>query len=111
MGEGKSSSKTGRSSRANPTLVSVAVLAALRRPLTYSVPDSMDVRIGQRVLVLGSMLELGKRSEALHRQVLADALARDVDVVLATGAFAEVAEGRREGIPPFLQKIRRLLVG
>ncbi len=31
--------------------MSVAVLAALRRSLTYSVPDSMDVRIGQRVLV------------------------------------------------------------
>jgi primosomal protein N' (replication factor Y) (superfamily II helicase) len=36
-------------------LVNVAVLAALQRPLTYSVPDGLDVRIGQRVLVpLGS---------------------------------------------------------
>lgn len=51
MGETRSRSKAGRSSRSRPTLVSVAVLAALRRPLTYSVPDSMDVRIGQRVLV------------------------------------------------------------
>ncbi|HET7214045.1 MAG TPA: primosomal protein N' [Terriglobia bacterium] len=50
MGETKSSSRGGRS-RARPTLVSVAVLSALRRALTYSVPDSMDVRIGQRVLV------------------------------------------------------------
>ena len=32
-------------------LVSVAVLAALREPLTYSVPDTLDVRVGQRVLV------------------------------------------------------------
>lgn len=51
MGEIKSTSKSGRGSRAWPTLVSVAVLAALQRALTYSVPDSMDVRIGQRVLV------------------------------------------------------------
>ena len=51
MGETKSSSKTGRSNRPRPTLVSVAVLAALQRPLTYSVPESMEVRIGQRVLV------------------------------------------------------------
>lgn len=36
-------------------LIKVAVFAAIRRPLTYSVPDSLDVRIGQRVLVpLGS---------------------------------------------------------
>lgn len=51
MDESKSSSKAGRSSRARPTLVSVAVLAALQRALTYSVPDGLDVRIGQRVLV------------------------------------------------------------
>jgi len=51
MGDSKSSTKAGRSSRTRPTLVDVAVLAALPRPLTYSVPDSMDVRIGQRVLV------------------------------------------------------------
>ncbi len=51
MGDSKSSSKTGRSSRPRPTLVSVAVLAALHRTLTYSVPDGLDVRIGQRVLV------------------------------------------------------------
>ncbi|HKT10687.1 MAG TPA: primosomal protein N' [Terriglobia bacterium] len=50
MGETKSSSKGGRS-RARQTLVSVVVLSALRRALTYAVPDSMDVRIGQRVLV------------------------------------------------------------
>ncbi|HUX09266.1 MAG TPA: primosomal protein N', partial [Terriglobia bacterium] len=36
-------------------MVQVAVLAALRHPLTYSVPESLDVRVGQRVLVpLGS---------------------------------------------------------
>jgi primosomal protein N' (replication factor Y) len=50
MGESKSSPKASRS-RPRPTLVSVAVLAALQRTLTYSVPDGMDVRVGQRVLV------------------------------------------------------------
>ena len=51
MSGSKSSSKSGRSSHASSTLVNVAVLAALQRQLTYSVPESMDVRIGQRVLV------------------------------------------------------------
>lgn len=56
----QNSSKAGRSRRASPTLVNVAVLAALQRPLTYSVPDSMDVRIGQRVLVpIGSRRATG----------------------------------------------------
>jgi primosomal protein N' (replication factor Y) (superfamily II helicase) len=50
MGGSESSPKASRSSRARPTLVSVAVLAALQRPLTYSVPDGLEVRIGQRVL-------------------------------------------------------------
>ena len=32
-------------------LVNVAVLAAIRNPLTYAVPESLDVRPGQRVLI------------------------------------------------------------
>jgi primosomal protein N' (replication factor Y) len=60
MGGTKSSSKGGVGSRARPALINVAVLAALQRPLTYSVPESMDVRIGQRVLVpLGSRRATG----------------------------------------------------
>jgi primosomal protein N' (replication factor Y) (superfamily II helicase) len=51
MSGAQSGKKSGRSSRARPTLVNVAVLAALQRPLTYSVPESMDVRVGQRVLI------------------------------------------------------------
>lgn len=42
------------------------------------------------VAVLGSMLELGDRSDALHREVLVDALRRDIDIVVATGAFAGI---------------------
>jgi primosomal protein N' (replication factor Y) (superfamily II helicase) len=55
MNAKKVGAKTSGGKRVRPTLVSVAVLAAIRRPLTYSVPESLDVRIGQRVLVpLGS---------------------------------------------------------
>lgn len=45
----------------------------------------------RRVAVLGSMLELGERSEELHREVLDDALARPLDVVAAVGDFAAPA--------------------
>jgi UDP-N-acetylmuramoyl-tripeptide--D-alanyl-D-alanine ligase len=48
--------------------------------------------VAQRVAVLGTMLELGSASEALHTTVLADALARDIDLVVATGGFAAAAE-------------------
>jgi primosomal protein N' (replication factor Y) len=44
MGRKKSPEPEGR-------LVDVAVLAAIRNPLTYRVPESMEVRPGQRVLV------------------------------------------------------------
>ena len=47
---------------------------------------------GRRVAVLGSMLELGDRSEALHDELLSEALSRAVDVVLALGEFAAAAE-------------------
>jgi UDP-N-acetylmuramoyl-tripeptide--D-alanyl-D-alanine ligase len=54
-------------------------------------------RASRRVVVLGSMLELGTSAESLHRSVLEDALGRDIDLVVATGIFAEVASG--EGSP------------
>jgi UDP-N-acetylmuramoyl-tripeptide--D-alanyl-D-alanine ligase len=44
------------------------------------------------VAFLGTMLELGPTERALHGEILSDALARDLDVVVATGLFAEVAE-------------------
>jgi len=46
----------------------------------------------RRVAVLGTMLELGDASPALHREVLRDALSRDLDLVVATGGFAAAAE-------------------
>ena len=46
---------------------------------------------GARVAVLGSMLELGDRSDDLHVDVLRYALAKDLDVVVATGKFAAAA--------------------
>lgn len=47
--------------------------------------------VGGRVAVLGTMLELGSACRRLHADVLADALTRSVDTVVATGAFAEAA--------------------
>jgi UDP-N-acetylmuramoyl-tripeptide--D-alanyl-D-alanine ligase len=62
-----------------------------------SVRASLDVleqqgAVAQRVAVLGTMLELGDASERLHRDVLRDALTRNVDLVVATGAFGAAAE-------------------
>jgi len=67
-----------------------------------SVRAALDVLEGQaaatrRVAVLGTMLELGSASERLHREVLADALARDVELIAATGAFADAARALGAG--------------
>jgi UDP-N-acetylmuramoyl-tripeptide--D-alanyl-D-alanine ligase len=45
----------------------------------------------RRVAVLGSMFELGEQSSALHADVLRYVLARNVDLVVAIGAFAAAA--------------------
>ena len=47
---------------------------------------------GSRIAVLGSMLELGGDSAAIHERALRNALTFSVDVVVATGLFAEAAE-------------------
>jgi UDP-N-acetylmuramoyl-tripeptide--D-alanyl-D-alanine ligase len=52
----------------------------------------------RRVAVLGSMLELGDESRGLHREVLRDALDRELEVVVATGIFAAVAHEVAEGV-------------
>ena len=64
-----------------------------------SVRAALDVlatypELGPRVAILGTMLELGARSAELHREVLADALSRPLDLVVAVGAFAEAARSR-----------------
>lgn len=60
---------------------------------TRAALDLLEARsIGSgRVAFLGSMLELGARSTEFHRTTLADALGRDLDLVVATGHFAAVA--------------------
>ena len=47
---------------------------------------------GKRVAVLGSMLELGPGSREIHRESLDRALDSPLDLVVATGLFAEAAE-------------------
>ena len=77
-----------------------------------SVRGSLEILEAQevasrKVAVLGTMLELGDASNSLHAEVLEDALARDIDVVVATGGFAEAArdlldEGSASGVPLML---------
>lgn len=62
-----------------------------------SVRAALDLLEGQgaaarRVAVLGTMLELGAESARLHREVLEGALAREIDLVVATGGFASAAD-------------------
>jgi UDP-N-acetylmuramoyl-tripeptide--D-alanyl-D-alanine ligase len=60
---------------------------------TRAALDTLAARPGgKRVAVLGSMLELGAAAPELHGAVLRYALSLPVDLVVATGAFAEAAE-------------------
>ncbi|MGD2069048.1 MAG: UDP-N-acetylmuramoyl-tripeptide--D-alanyl-D-alanine ligase [Gemmatimonadota bacterium] len=71
-----------------------------------SVRAAMDLledhpHVGRRVVVLGTMLELGASSDELHREVLLDVLARNVDVAALVGGFARAeASLRRAGDLP-----------
>lgn len=61
-----------------------------------SVRAALDVLEGQgggvrKVAVLGTMLELGAESGRLHREILEAALAREIDLVVATGGFEAAA--------------------
>lgn len=64
---------------------------------TRAALDTLELQDGARVAVLGSMLELGPDSDALHEDVLLAALRRDLDVVVATGKFARAARGLDAG--------------
>ena len=44
-----------------------------------------------RVAIMGSMRELGDESARMHRESLEEMAARDVDVIVATGEFADAA--------------------
>lgn len=69
-----------------------AVLAAL---------DLLAAQDGRRFAVLGTMLELGEQSEALHRQVAERARERGLDglVVVAAGPEAAVMAEAAAGLP------------
>jgi primosomal protein N' (replication factor Y) len=57
-----------KSPEARGSLVDVAVMAAIRHPLTYRAPDSMEVRAGQRVLVpLGTRKVMGVALQPVPR--------------------------------------------
>jgi UDP-N-acetylmuramoyl-tripeptide--D-alanyl-D-alanine ligase len=62
---------------------------------------SMPRRAG-RVAVLGSMLELGPRSGEIHRELADDIAQRDLDVIVATGEFAEAFGPHRAALGPRL---------
>ena len=57
---------------------------------------AMETR-GRRVAVLGTMLELGERSAAIHRETLGRVLKAGVDCFVLTGAFAHAGQGVPDG--------------
>lgn len=66
---------------ANPASVAAAL------DLMAQVPSS-----GSRVVVLGTMRELGQRTAELHERTLRDVFRRPLDLIVATGEFAAAAE-------------------
>jgi UDP-N-acetylmuramoyl-tripeptide--D-alanyl-D-alanine ligase len=64
-----------------------------------------DLSARERVLFLGTMLELGAHSQELHHQVLSYACAGHLETVVATGEFAKAARSA-----PALQAWPGLLV-
>jgi UDP-N-acetylmuramoyl-tripeptide--D-alanyl-D-alanine ligase len=76
---------------ANPASVHAAV------DLLASMP-----RRGGRVAVLGTMLEMGPQSAEIHREVAADVVSQDFDVVVATGMFADAFGPHRAALGPRL---------
>jgi UDP-N-acetylmuramoyl-tripeptide--D-alanyl-D-alanine ligase len=66
---------------ANPASVEAAI------DLLCSLPQR-----GSRVAVLGSMLEMGESSAELHREAASAIAGQDIDLIVATGAFAGAFE-------------------
>jgi len=58
---------------------------------------SMQSR-GARIAVLGSMLEMGPGSAAIHSEVAQGVMERDLDVIVATGDFAVAFGPHRESL-------------
>ena len=78
------------------TLGSLTLLVDCYNANPQSLRAALDLlatirRSGPRVAVLGSMLELGEETRALHLQALEDALTFPLDLIVATGLFAEAA--------------------
>jgi UDP-N-acetylmuramoyl-tripeptide--D-alanyl-D-alanine ligase len=72
---------------ANPASVRAAV------DLLASMP-----RRGGRVAVLGSMLELGAGSAAIHGDLAGEIAGMDIDVIVATGEFADAFDAHRAAL-------------
>lgn len=72
---------------ANPASVHAAV------DLLVSMPKR-----GGRVAVLGSMLELGPRSEEIHREVADEVASLELDLIVATGDFAVAFGPHRDAL-------------
>ena len=66
---------------ANPQSTRAALELLAQRPVA-----------GPRIVVLGSMLELGGRADALHDDLLREALDGALDLVVGVGEFARAAE-------------------
>ena len=53
-------------------------------------------RAGGRVVVVGTMMELGSQSAALHREAAREIAEADVDLIVGTGAFTSAFEPVRD---------------
>ena len=63
---------------------------------------------GRKVAVLGTMLELGTRSRAIHREALERALATGVDRFVLTGAFACAARRVSDARVHLVERVEEL---
>lgn len=63
---------------------------------------------GRKVAVLGTMLELGTRSRAIHREALERALATGIDRFVLTGAFACAARRVSDARVHLVERVEEL---